>query len=119
MAYSPEQTDRIIKGIYPYLAELLTHRDIRKLGYFDFLELDAPETDHAASVACEAFLYMSLDNDSNWNENVDVLRAIITFLTEGTGRSPSKSQVSALWKLLQVRPVKDDQIRSWFDRVYR
>jgi hypothetical protein len=83
------------------------------------LQVDKPESDDVVEVASQAFLYLSINQGGNWNEVVDVLTAIISFLKKETDIMPRIERLQALKEILQQRPVLETEVRNWFDQVYR
>ena len=116
----PKSPRQILSGLELHLRE--TVRPARRLvgiGWRDFRVLDHPENADAVTVTAEAFAYLCLNDDGNWNGALDVLAAVKAYLDGETGRESQVTDVARLATLLRERPVRRDKVRDWFDSVYR
>ena len=118
MGYSTDAADSLAKELHYYLKGIPIGR-LRELGWFDFLGLDHPDATEPAQVACEAFLYLSIDDEGNWNRIHGILLAVVAYLTDKTGKTPIRSEFTRLKTVLESRPVATEDVRNWFAKVYR
>jgi hypothetical protein len=116
--YSTDLADRLAKELHPFLSGKIPICRLRELGWFDFLSLDHPVATGAVEMAVEAFLYLSLDQEGNWNRIHEILVGIVGYLAEKTGKTPHGSEFKRLKALLEARPVVAGNIHKWFHKVY-
>ena len=116
----PKSPRQILSEMELHLRETVhPARRLLELGWRDFRSLDHPETADAVTMAGEAFFYVSLDADGNWNGAIDVLAAIKAYLDGETGRESQAVDLVRLANVLRKRPVRRDELQNWFDSIYR
>jgi hypothetical protein len=116
---SRNATDRLLKELHIHLAGGIRAARLRALGWFDFRSLDHPQNLDAVALGHAAFVYLSFDENGNWNNATDVLVAIKAFLDTQTGYEADKANLLKLAALLKERPVRSQAVQDWFDQVYR
>lgn len=94
-------------------------RRLIEMGWRDFRAADHPETVDVVIMACEAFLYLSLNDEGNWNQTTNVLAAIKAYLDGETGREADAFDLTRLAKILMTKPVRRSEVEDWFEAVYR
>ncbi|KAL8814470.1 MAG: hypothetical protein Q9191_008547 [Dirinaria sp. TL-2023a] len=80
------------------------------MGWRDFRSADRPETADVVAMACEAFVYLSINEDGHWNGTVNVLTAI----KRQTAHASSSEDLRRLAALLRARPVSVDDFFEYF-----
>lgn len=115
--FSAKTPDQIVKRIRGFLDKVPVSR-LRELGWFDFQNHDHPETSDVVTLAYNAFAYLSIGEDGNWNNAQDVLTAILAFLKAETGYSYSTSQLQELAVLLKEQPIRSKAVETWFEQTF-
>lgn len=90
---------------------------LRELGWFDFVNFDAPSGEDPVLISYNALLYLSV-NTGKWNQQGEIIAAIFDFLFDETKIIPSEDQQHKLADLPASAPVSEVKIKSWFDRTY-
>ena len=92
-------------------------KELRSLGWYDYIKIDIPESFTAVSLAADVLLYLSV-SPSGWNRHRGVLAGLLAFLESQSRILPTERQLLELATLLSSRPVNTDAVRKWFDRIY-
>jgi hypothetical protein len=87
------------------------------LGWFEFVNEHCPVDGDAVVVAFEAFTFLFLD-EGIWIRHTAGLSAILAFLREQTGHSPTREQVTALKDILCAERVSESGLEDWFYGVF-
>lgn len=118
MASSQSITDRLLKRLHYHLAEKIRPARLRALGWYDYRSQDHSDETDAVTLAHSAFVYLSFDQEGNWNSGQDVLVAVMAFLHAETGNQATEANVRELAAHLRLKPVSTQAIKDWLDRVY-
>ena len=108
--------DALAKSLYVELQLVLPSRDLRALDCQSFLS-DHPKTTCPVTMAC-ACLINTLDEHGGWRNCPDVACACLSFLEKETGVIAKADDYISLGAILKAVPVKPNEIRRWFARVY-
>ena len=93
-------------------------RKLHSLGWYDFVNVDRPDTANPVDMACEALIYTCVSGDEVWNRNAPVIINILAFLKEKTSKLATTQQLLELRRLLEKVPVPVDEVRNWFKAKY-
>jgi hypothetical protein len=110
--------DRLLKALHIALAEKMPYAALRRIDWFDFRDHDHPDTEAPVEMACEAFLYLSLDGHGNWDGVHEVLIAVIDAMGQETSQTPSPGSLHRLKAILEECPVDADSVRDRFRSAY-
>lgn len=100
-----------------YLMASVGAKRLRQLGWFDFhLESHAEVVD-LGSLADVAFIYLSVDEDGNWNGAQDVAKAVVLFATQTAGYAADIHDLRDLKEILTRRPIDRKALSGWFDAI--
>lgn len=113
-----DESSRLCRQLHSFLARKLPVLWLRQHGWFDFLNIDRPQTDDPVQLACEAFLYLTVNINDDWNGVVSVLTAVVAFLKQTTLLTPSTAQLRQLRDLLQKQPLDQPSVHEWFHLAY-
>lgn len=117
MASSNPNADRLAKSLQLCLSRALGMKELRRLGWFDLLQEDWPQTDSPSRLACDALFRLSVDDHGNWTEQPSVIVGIVTFLKQTTGKFPTSVELKDLKSLLESRPVDRRSVEQWFSML--
>ena len=118
MPSSNRSLDRLAKSLQLCLSQSVGLPGLRKLGWFDLLQDDWPETDVAFRVACQALFHLTFDDQGAWNGNQSVVIGIITFLKQQTGKFPTSVELKDLKAMLESKPIDRRGVENWFQMIY-
>ena len=93
-------------------------RKLRQQGWFDFQNFDHPDTSDAVTLAHATFVHLSIEESGSWNNDLDILTAILAFLKTETGYPYSQSQLQELATLLKEQPVRSKAVENWFEQTF-
>jgi hypothetical protein len=101
----PDSPDRSLKLIHDYLSTTCNPSRLRKLNWYSFLSFDHSNSSDIVTLACEAFMYLSITDQGHWNLDKDILTPILRFLKDYTERNVLERQLIELKELLMQKPV--------------
>jgi hypothetical protein len=114
--------DALAKELYLYLlAGECSNAELRRLGWFEFLRFDLPDTEDARVVAGTA-LHRLLIDDSGAPINHDgrIVYATLAFVIAARGDPSRPTQVSReLERILAKAPVGEDTVVAWFRSTFQ
>jgi hypothetical protein len=64
-------------------------------------------------------MYLAVDDDGMAEGEKGILAAVLPFLEKHTGRFPTPGQLLKLKELTHGRIVQEEEVKTWFDDVYR
>lgn len=112
-----EESDRLAKELYPFLAARTPEWVLRAMGWPTWLRDAVPLSDDPTDIALHALCYLYLDDVYTANR-MQGLAATITFLRAKTGVFPTEDQLVQIKALLDAKPVDAALVEAWFDSIY-
>jgi hypothetical protein len=112
--------DHLAKTLYFYLIAADCHSsELRRLGWFDFIRYDLPETEDARVLAAIA-LHRLLVDDSGAQINHDdkVLYAVLAFTRSQRGGALPTTVSKELTIILSRSPVSESTLVEWFCNTF-
>ena len=93
--------------------------ELRRMGWFDFLRHDRPDTDDARIIAAAAIVYLLVDDDGKEiNHDGCVVYATLGFVRGVRGGGLPTANSKELFDALAATPVSRHLIEEWFRRTY-
>ena len=93
--------------------------ELRRMGWFDFLRHDKPDSDDARILAAAAIVYLLVDDDGKEiNHDGCVVYATLGFVRGVRGGGLPSANSKELFDLLAATPVSRVSIEEWFLRTY-
>ena len=114
--------DRFAKKLSGKLAEVVgndrtTRARLRNRGWDDYVDGGYPAVNDPAVIACQALIHVGLDNNGYWQDERQLLAAILAFLDE-IGRGEPMRGVEELARILMSGPVDTASVEQWFRDAY-
>jgi hypothetical protein len=110
------RADQLAKDLYYYLVAADCHSsDLRRLGWFEFIRYDLPDTDDPRVLAAVALHRLLVDDSGTQIHHDDrVVYGILTYVhSRRRGRLPSTVSRD-LMRLLSRPPVAEAALVDWF-----
>lgn len=114
------KTDDLAKLLFQYLlAGDCQISELRRLGWFEFLRFDLPDTDDARRLAATA-LHRLLIGDSGAEINHDgrIVYATLAFVRAVRGGAPPTDVSLNLQRILGAPPVEEAALAEWFTATF-
>ena len=114
------KTDELAKLLFQYLlAADCQISELRRLGWFEFLRFDLPDTDDARRLAATA-LHRLLVGDSGAEINHDgrIVYATLAFVRAVRGGALPTDVSRSLQRILATSPVEEAALIDWFAATF-
>jgi hypothetical protein len=109
----------MVRELHKWLAADLSVRALRDLGWFDFLNGGAPDTDDARILAAAAVFALLIDDAGRQIHHDDgVVYAVLGFVESMRGGAPPTRVSAGLLAVLHASPVSRQSIEAWFLATY-
>lgn len=112
---------RLAKDLHQYLiAGDVEAYTLRRLGWWDFLASDVPDTDDARVVGAHAAYALLLDSDGHrHNYEPNILYAILVYVRADRGGGDVATRLeNGFLAVTNDPPVQLDDLVDWFLRVF-
>lgn len=108
--------DELAKLLFQYLLAADCHSsELRRLGWFDFLRFDLPDTDDARLLAAGAIYRLLIDDEgAEINHDGRIVYGALAFVRAVRGGALPTHVSRGLQTILADRPVNEDAVVAWF-----
>ena len=114
----PTTPDALVKKLHIALGAAATYQQLGRLGWFDFLKFDRPDTTNPIEMAREAVHCLRTDDDGKWHGNTAIVSAVFAFTFSLCGSSPTDQQFAELLSILKTSVRDRNPIDAWFAKVF-
>jgi hypothetical protein len=111
--------DDLVKALSGYLFLDIPFEELRRLGWYDFLSFDHPETDDPVTMAGVALHYLFCGPEKSY-DRLHGARRIVAFACARTARPmPGSEALRLLAEILEDGQPDLDAIQGWFSAQFR
>lgn len=112
--------DAFAKKLYLYLLAADCHNpELRRLGWFEFIRFDLPDTDDARVFGAVALHRLLIDGSgAQINHDDRIVYATLAFVRAERGGALPTVVSRELLRLLGASPVSEEAVIQWFTRTF-